>query len=88
MSGFEIRENTRRKVTGVTEHEFEDEPAQQLRAIIKVQSEGYVPRNVIVRSRIDDEMFVAEFSSELLEELERDEDISSVAVAKRLKIVE
>lgn len=69
---------------------FEAAPGQRdtVRAIIKVNRPGYVPEGIKVRSKIDDEMFTAEFGAFLLETLEDDDGVMSVAVSKRLRMID
>ncbi len=88
MSGFEIQRNRFRKVSGVSESDLDKAEHSRLRAIVKVNVEGYVPKDVELRKRIDDEMFTAEFAPDVLEKLERDESVSSVAVSRKLDIIE
>jgi hypothetical protein len=88
MSGFEIQHNRFRKISGVTETHIDKPEHNRLRAIVKVNVDGYVPEHVELRQRIDGEMFTAEFDSDLLDELEEDEGVASVAVSEKLDIIE
>lgn len=88
MAGFKIQQNRYRKVTGFTEAGRDDKPAGKLRAIVKVNFDGYVPDDVEVRQWIDKTMFTADFFSERLDQLEADDSVASVAVSKKLDIIE
>lgn len=88
MGGFEIQKNQYSKVSGIAEARLDKLEPNRLRAIVKVNVEGYVPDNVELRQRIDGEMFTAEFGSDLLDQLEKDEHVASVAVSERLNIIE
>lgn len=87
MGGFKIQENRYSKITGITEARIERQEASRLRAIVKVNVDGYVPDEVEIRQRIDGEMFTAEFGSNLLDQLERDDQIISVAVSEKLDVI-
>lgn len=74
------------KVTG--DANFDAEAADgAVEAIIKVNERGYVPEGVTVRSQIDGTMFTAEFGARLLKELDRDSNVKSVAISRRLRII-
>ncbi len=88
MGGFEIQKNRYSKVSGVAEAKHDKLETNKLRAIIKVNVEGYVPDHVELRQRIDGEMFTAEFASDLLDRLEEDERVASVAVSEKLDIID
>ena len=88
MADFKVQQNRYRKVTGLTEAGPDDKSAGKLRAIVKVNVDGYVPENVEVRQRIDDTMFTADFFSERLDQLEADDSVASVAVSKKLDTIE
>ena len=63
-------------------------PDVKVEAIIKVNREGYVPAGVSVRSRIDGQMFTGEFKAGVLQQIETDENVVSVSVAKRLRFID
>ena len=68
--------------------EPEPDPDQQVTAIFRVRTPGYVPRGVDVRSRIDDEMFTGTARASRLEEVRRDENVVSVAAAEPLDLID
>ena len=88
MGSFETRRNVLRKTTGISEKDLTSGQPHRLRAIVKVRIPGYVPENVAVSSRVDDEVFTAEFGQDLLDALEKDEDVTSIAVSEDLGIIE
>ncbi|ETX13540.1 hypothetical protein OCH239_09685 [Roseivivax halodurans JCM 10272] len=88
MSGFQVQQNRLRKISGVSHADSGKHDCNRLRAIVKVQVRGYVPEHVSVRQRIDDEMFTAEFDPAVLDELETDDAVISVAVSERLGIID
>lgn len=61
---------------------------EQVSAIVKVRQPHYVPEGVTVRSRIDETMFTGSFRADRLGQLEQDPDVESVALSKRLRLVE
>lgn len=88
MGGLEVRRNRYRKVTGLVVSNTGDHASRLLTAVITVNVNGYVPNHVKVRSRIDGEMFTAEFESTILERLEVDSSINSVTIYDDLDMVE
>lgn len=88
MAGFNVKKNHGRKVTGSSVGEENVDVHKILTAIIKVNIGGYVPTDVDLRSRIDDHLFTAEFESGVLERLEEDEGVESVAISEALGIIE
>ncbi|MBI3409337.1 MAG: hypothetical protein HY040_13415 [Planctomycetes bacterium] len=64
------------------------DPKALLTAIFKVKPAAYVPSGVKVRSRIDDHMFTGSFKGSILRELETDPKVVSVALSKRLKMID
>lgn len=88
MGAFEVNRNKFRKVTGIAEHQAESESDRRVRAIIKVTKENYVPDAVELNYRFSPTMFSAELSIGQLQELEKDEYVTSVAVSERLSIIE
>ena len=58
-------------------------PDQVVTAIFRVR-DGYVPPQVAVRSRIDQEMFTGSFAAKHLTELKADKNVISVALNQRL----
>lgn len=88
MGSFEIRQNRFNKITGIAPRDIADLETRRLRAIVKVNVDGYVPVHVDLRHRIDGEMFTAEFDAEVLGQLEEDDGVDSVAISERLDIIE
>lgn len=88
MGGLEIRQNRYRKITGFASRDVTDQEIHRLRAIVKVNVDGYVPEHVDLRQRIDGKMFTAEFDSDVLDQLEVDRSINSVAISDKLDIIE
>lgn len=80
--------NRFRKVTGDVAFDAEAAAGGAVEAIIKVNEDGYVPKGVTVRSKIDGTMFTAEFDSELLNKLEQDSNVRSVAISRSLRIID
>lgn len=87
MAGFTVRPSRFAKVTGYTS-ELDAPETSHLHAILKVKREGYVPRNVRLRERIDPTLFTADVEAQDLERLESDDEVSSVAISRPLDIVE
>ncbi len=88
MSGFSVRQNQHRKVTGFRTPSRAAGSDERLTAIITVNVDGYIPVYVDLRSRISADMFTAEFNASLLGRLERDPAVKSVAVSEKLHIIE
>ena len=63
-------------------------PDDIVTAILKVKKRNYVPKNVKLRARIDEEMCTVEFPARELKELEADDNVASVALSKRLNKIE
>jgi hypothetical protein len=64
------------------------EPGEQITAIIKVRTAGYVPSGVQVRSRISDDLITADFPATLLDKIQADEQVVSVEHNKPLRGIE
>jgi hypothetical protein len=77
-----------KKITGDVAFDAEEAGEGAVQAIIKVNEHGYVPEGVTVRSQIDGTMFTAEFGAQLLKKLDRDANVKSVAVSRRLRIID
>ncbi|MDQ6436937.1 hypothetical protein RB623_23040 [Mesorhizobium sp. LHD-90] len=88
MGGFEIKSNAFHKVTGGVVVERAQRENCDLRAIIKVKQDDYVPEGVRLTERIDEKLFTAEFAPETLETLEQDDKVRSVAVSQAVRIIE
>ena len=88
MGGFDIKSNQFSKVTGDVAIENAQRENTDLRAIIKVTENGYVPDGVRLQERIDDKLFTGEFAPETLQKLESDANVSSVAVSRNVRIIE
>jgi hypothetical protein len=63
-------------------------PEKKVVAIIRVRDPGYVPEKIHIRSRIDDNLFTAEFPAAQLEVLRTDRRVSSVEVSQPLKQID
>jgi hypothetical protein len=59
-----------------------------VKTIIKVREPMYVPPGVEVRARIDETMFTATCRADVLQRLERDPKVESVALAQRIRTVD
>lgn len=77
-----------KKITGDVAFDANDAPEGAVQAIIKVNEDGYVPKGVTVRSQIDGTMFTAEFGARLLKKLDLDANVKSVAVSRRLRVID
>jgi hypothetical protein len=63
-------------------------PDETLTAIFKVTRPRYVPEQVNLRARIDDEVFTGSFSAGCLSALHKDKKIASVEIARPMKVIE
>jgi hypothetical protein len=63
-------------------------PDDIVTAILKVKRRNYVPKEVKLRSRVDDLMFTGELAARELKKVESDNNVVSVAVSKRLRRIE
>jgi hypothetical protein len=88
MSGFDVKPNRFHKVTGGVAIEKAQAENSDLRAIFKVEENDYVPEGVRLTERIDEKLFTGEFAPEMLESLERDVNVRSVAVSRAVRIIE
>lgn len=88
MPRAEPKANPFKKITGDVAFDSGQTDEGAVCAIIKVNAEGYVPKGVTVRSKIDETMFTAEFATRLLDKLDRDSNVESVAVSRRLRIID
>lgn len=88
MPPLETKPNQFKKVSGEAAWEPESSGDENVRAIIKVNAEGYVPKGVTVRAKIDETMFTGEFAARLLKKLDRDANVESVAVSRRLRVID
>jgi hypothetical protein len=61
-------------------------PGTRLTGILRVRSEGYVPKKVRVRTSIGSHMFTAEFLSEDLSELRNDPQVEDVSLSERIPL--
>jgi len=57
-------------------------------AIVKVSEPNYVPKNVKVRAQIDPQLFTCVISAKQFTRLEKDPLVASIAVSKKLHLVE
>ncbi|HYI64734.1 MAG TPA: hypothetical protein VEW71_07605 [Allosphingosinicella sp.] len=88
MPRAETKANPFKKITGDVAFDAGQTDEGAVRAIFKVNAEGYVPKGVTVRSKIDETMFTGEFDTRLLSKLDRDSNVESVAVSRRLRIID
>ena len=65
---------------------YRADPDEVVEAILKLKTAGYVPTGVDVRARPDATMITGTFR--VLEQIEADPNVLSVALSKRLRIVE
>ena len=63
------------------------DPNEVVEAILKVRIPGYVPQGVDVRARIDATMFTVALPARVLQQIEADSNVISVALSKRLRII-
>jgi hypothetical protein len=54
-------------------------------AIVKVSTPSYRPPGIKVRGAISDRIFTAEFPAEILDDLEHDPQVESVAISRTLQ---
>jgi hypothetical protein len=86
VSGFDVKQSQFRKVHGNIQS---DQGAPRtVEAIVKVNQEGYVPSGVKLRAWIDGTMLTGEASSDILSALENDPKVESVAVSRRLRVID
>lgn len=64
------------------------EEDETFEAIIKVRKPDYVPPDVKVRAKIDPHMFTVEVAAKELAKLEEDPEVISVALGKKLRVIE
>ena len=88
MAGFTVKQGRFPKVTGYVEGLTPTGAGERVSAILKVKSKGYVPDSVTLRERIDETLFTADIELAVLENLEADDEVSSVAISRNLKLVE
>lgn len=62
-----------------------EDPSKRVRLIIKVRMAGYVPPNVVVRTRIDPYLFTAESTVADLRTLADDPQVESIEIAEVVK---
>ncbi len=77
-----------KKLKEETAAESELAPDQRVLAIVRVREPGYVPPDIQVRSRLDDELFTAEFPAGRLATLRADDRVASVELSRRLKQID
>lgn len=73
-----------KKLKQETPRESDLKPGERVLAIVRVRQAGYVPAGVHLRSRIDDEMFTADFDAERLAGLRADPQVASIELNQRL----
>ena len=64
------------------------DPDEPVEAIIQVREADYVPAEVRVRARIDATMFTAELAAGALDRVQADPRVVSVALSRRLRLIE
>ena len=85
---MEIELNKLTKVSHGTSGCTSLDPNEVVEAILKLRTPNYVPVGVDVRARIDATMFTGTFPARVLEQIDADADVISVALSKRLRIIE
>lgn len=86
--GMEIELNKLTKVSYGASGRTALDPDEVVEAILKLKTAGYVPTGVDVRARLDATMITGTFPARVLEQIEADPNVLSVALSKRLRIVE
>ena len=64
------------------------EEDESVEVIIKVRKPHYLPPDVIVRAQIDPYMFTGKIFAKALPRLDQDPEVISVAVGKKLRVIE
>jgi hypothetical protein len=64
------------------------EEDESVEVIIKVRKPNYLPPNVTVRAQIDSHIFTGEIPARALTKLDQDPEVISVAVGKKLRVIE
>jgi hypothetical protein len=77
-----------KKLKQSTPRESDLKPGERVLAIVRVRQPGYVPSEIHLRSRIDDEMFTADFPAERLAGLRADPQVASVELNQRLQQID
>ena len=57
-------------------------------AIVKVNQPNYLPKNVKLRAQIGPQIFTCEISADQLSNLENDPQVVSIAVSKKLHVID
>jgi hypothetical protein len=63
------------------------EDGGDLEVIVKVNEPNYVPDGVAVRAQISDAIFTSVIASDVLQRLEDDPKVESVAVSRKLRTI-
>ena len=61
---------------------------ERMEVIVKVREPDYVPPGVIVRAQIAPVLFTSEVPAKMLAKLERDPQVVSVSISKKLRMIE
>lgn len=61
---------------------------QVVMAIVQVNEPGYVPADLDVRARISDSIFTAEFRAAVLQALEADPKVKSIALSRPQQLID
>jgi hypothetical protein len=61
------------------------DPNEKVTAIVKVRKPNYVPKQVLLRTRISPEIVTCEFKASQLAALEKDRNVESVSLNQRLQ---
>jgi len=64
------------------------EEDESVEVIIKVRKPNYLPSDVTVRAQIDPYMFTSKIPARTLTKLDQDPEVISVAVGKKLRVIE
>ena len=64
------------------------EEDESVEVIIKVRKPNYLPSDVTVRAQIDPYMFTGKIPARILTKLDQDPEVISVAMGKKLRVIE
>lgn len=79
-----ISKNDRKRVQIPILRDAKLKPSDEVEIAVEVKEPHYIPKNVTVRSWIDDNLFTGKITRKMLEELDKDVVVRSVQVGQRL----